>query len=249
MNTDNNNPLILQTSGHTFTATVNRPDSMNAVNFALMDRLEQVLDQLENSAEVRLFVLTGSHKSFISGGDLREFHQLKKADEAQTMTKRMIRILARIENLSCWTLAALNGSAYGGGWEIAAAFDFRVARRSVKIGFTQGKFYLPPGWGGTARLIELVGKQRALYWLAAQKVLHAENALQSGFLDDLFEDHSYDEELGKTVLHLTRNDRTFIEYLKKRAPFSRTEQEIEQFSRFWESHEHDKRVDAFLNRK
>lgn len=247
--TTENNVLITDRSGETLTATVNRPGSRNAVNFALMESLEKILDQLEEDPEIRLFVLTGSRESFISGGDLREFHQLKKADEAKSMTLRMLGILERIRNLPCWTLAALSGDAYGGGWEIAACFDFRIARSGIRIGFTQGKFYLPPGWGGVSSLIHLVGKQKALYWLASQKVIGTDEALQAGFLDDLFDDRSYLEELEKTIQNLTRNDRPFIEYLKNSSKFDHPEREIEPFSRFWESKEHNERVDRFLNRK
>lgn len=129
-------------------ATIRRPDAMNAINFELMDRLEALLDQLEQEDDTRLFVLTGSKNSFISGGDLKEFHQIKDAEGAKRMTLRMIHLLERIENLPFWSLAALNGDVYGGGWEMMLSFDFRVARDPIKIGFTQGKFYLPPGWGG-----------------------------------------------------------------------------------------------------
>ncbi|REL39248.1 enoyl-CoA hydratase/isomerase family protein [Rhodohalobacter sp. SW132] len=241
--------LNIERNKYVIKASVNRPDALNAVNFELMDRLEQLLDELENNREVRLFILTGTGSSFISGGDLREFHQLKKADEAKRMTSRVINILKRIEQLPFWTLAAINGYAYGGGWEIASYFDFRVVSRDAKIGFTQGKFYLPPGWGGVSVLSKLVPKSRALYWLASQKVITAEEAVESGFADELFESESFDESLEKLSSKLTLNDRTFIEYLKRSPEMKDASEEIEPFSRFWESEEHQKRVDAFLKRK
>lgn len=229
-------------------AEIDRPKAMNAVNFQLMNELESLLDKLEGNSEIRLFILTGSGKSFISGGDLREFHSLKKADEARVMTKRMMTILNRIENLPCWTLAAINGYAYGGGWETALAFDFRVAVSSAKIGFTQGKFYLPPGWGGIKRLSDLLGKERALFHIAAQSVLSADKALEIGFLQDVFNDSEFDDMLQKLSGRLTLNDRTFIEYLKRARTFADEEEEVEPFSTFWESEEHLKRVDRFLKK-
>ncbi|MEX0660427.1 MAG: enoyl-CoA hydratase/isomerase family protein [Balneolaceae bacterium] len=241
--------LTVKRTKHIITATVNRPEARNAVNFDLMERLEKLLDELEADKEVRLFVLTGSGDSFISGGDLREFHQLKKADEAKQMTSRMIEILDRIENLPCWTLAAVNGYAYGGGWETLLVFDFRVAKQSAKIGFTQGKFYLPPGWGGISRLTKTVGRDAALYWLASQKVIRADEALRSGLIQDIFKDESYQKDVDALSERLVLNDRAFIEYVKSSQSHNDIADEIEPFSRFWESDEHLKRVDAFLSRK
>jgi enoyl-CoA hydratase/carnithine racemase len=242
-------PLQITHSDQVVTATVNRPKAMNAVNFELMDRLEELIDQLSNDSQTRLLILTGSDDSFISGGDLREFHQLKTADEARQMTRRMLQLLDRIRQLPFWTMAVLNGATYGGGWEIAATFDFRVAKRGINIGFTQGKFYLPPGWGGVVSLTRLVPKQKALYWLANQCVISAEKAHQAGFVDDLIDEDSYSDSLSEIIRNLTRNDRSFIEYLKKSANFDDPSHEVEPFSKFWESQEHQNRVQAFLDRK
>lgn len=242
-------PLHVEHTDHVVTAAVNRPEARNAVNFELMDKLEELVVRLSKNKKVRLFILTGTEKSFISGGDLREFHQLKSADAAKKMTRRMLHLLDQVRDLPFWTMAALNGDAYGGGWEIAAAFDFRIAKRSINIGFTQGKFYLPPGWGGVTSLTKLVPKQKALYWLAAQCVISADEAYQSGFVDDLLEKDTYPASLQSIVDRLTRNDRPFIEYLKKSAHFDSPDHEIEPFSTFWESREHQDRVQAFLERK
>lgn len=230
------------------TATIRRPDAMNAINFELMDRLEALLDQLESDDEVRLFVLTGSENNFISGGDLKEFHQIKDADGAKRMTLRMIRLLERFENLPFWTLAALNGDVYGGGWEMMLFFDFCVAKDDIKIGFTQGKFYLPPAWGGITKLSKIVGREQALYWLASNRVISAEAALKQGLIQDVFESDLFESKLEDLTKELTRNDRTFIDYIKRRDLKSPSD-EVDPFSYFWESEEHLQRVDRFLKRK
>lgn len=221
---------------------------MNAINFEVMDALETLLDELEQDDELRLFILSGSGNSFISGGDLREFHQMKDAEGAKKMTRRMMNILERIEQLPCWTLAAVNGPAYGGGWETTLAFDFRIAVSTATFGFTQGKFYLPPGWGGTTKLTKTVGRNLALYWLASQKVINAETALKSGLLQDVFKEDEYDQKLAQLKRTLIKNDRKFIEYTKRK-DLKKAEDEIEPFNTFWESEEHLKRVDEFLSRK
>lgn len=236
-----NDPFVI-------TAAIDRPEARNAINFDVMEKLENLLTEIENNPELRLFILTGGGDSFISGGDLREFHQIKDAEGAKKMTRRMIRILDRIKNLTCWTLAALNGHTYGGGWELSLAFDFRVASSSAKIGFTQGKFYLPPGWGGITSLTRVVGKSQAQYWLASQKVVTAAEAFKSGFLQDIFDEKEYGARLQDLKRSLTLNDRAFIEYVK-RSDIRSAEDEIDPFSSFWESELHQRRVDDFLNRK
>lgn len=240
--------LIIQKETFITEAAINRPEAMNAINFEVMDKLESLLDELEKDDELRLFVLTGSDNSFISGGDLREFHQIKDAEGAKEMTRRMIAILERIEQLPCWTLAAINGPAYGGGWETILAFDFRIAISTASFGFTQGKFYLPPGWGGISKLTEIVGRNQALYWLASQKVIDAPRALETGLIQDVFDSNEYEEKLTRLKKALILNDRTFIEYIKRR-DLHKSENEIEPFSAFWESVEHLKRVDEFWKRK
>ncbi|MDX1641247.1 MAG: enoyl-CoA hydratase/isomerase family protein [Balneolaceae bacterium] len=240
--------LIIQREPFITKAAISRPEAMNAINFEVMDALESLLDELENDDELRLFILTGAGESFISGGDLREFHQIKDAEGAKEMTQRMMSILERIQQLPCWTLAAVNGTAYGGGWETMLAFDFRIAISTASFGFTQGKFYLPPGWGGITKLTRTVGRNQALYWLASQKVIDAETALKSGLIQDVFEPDEYEQKLTRLKKALTKNDRTFIEYIKRK-DLKKTEDEIEPFSTFWESEEHLKRVDEFLNRK
>lgn len=229
-------------------ATIRRPDAMNAINFELMDRLEALLDQLEQEDDTRLFVLTGSKNSFISGGDLKEFHQIKDAEGAKRMTLRMIHLLERIENLPFWSLAALNGDVYGGGWEMMLSFDFRVARDPIKIGFTQGKFYLPPGWGGITKLSKVVGREQALYWLASNRVITSEAALKHGLIQEVFESDQYERKLGELTKELTRNDRSYIDYVKRK-DLKTPSDEVDPFSHFWESDEHLKRVERFLNRK
>lgn len=229
------------------TATINRPDAMNAINFEVMSRLENLLDDLESDDDCRLFILTGTGNSFIAGGDLREFHSITSADEAVAMSKRMISILNRIQQLNCWTLAAINGHTYGGGWEIMLRFNFRVATKSARFGFTQGKFYLPPGWGGISALFDTVGRSNGLYWLASQSVINSQKALQSGLVQEVFVDEEYQAKLDKLIEKLVLNDRQFIEHCKR--PNPDLDSNIEPFGRFWEDEEHIKRVEQFLNRK
>jgi len=235
-------------------ATLNRPQSRNAVNFEVMDSLEETLDQLEADTSIRAFVLSGTGDHFISGGDLREFHTLKTAEEAKPMAQRMLSIYKRLEKLPCWTIACINGAAYGGGWETMLAFDFRIAAQEAVFGFTQGKFYLPPGWGGLTRLVEKVGRSTALRWLAEAAVINTDTALNHGLIDRTAPGENLHKETWSWAEQLSHNDRDFIHTLKKgsleitEARWKAIESELDDFAHFWEDERHHQRVEKFLNR-
>lgn len=248
--------LKVERKNHICQATVNRPESHNAINFTVMDELENLLDELESNQDIRCFILTGSgNETFISGGDLREFHTIKTAEEAKSMARRMLSILTRIEKLPCWTIASINGAAYGGGCEMMLAFDFRIGSPQSTYGFTQGKFYLPPGWGGLTRLVEKVGRSTALQWLAEAKNVDAETALEHRLIDRIAEDSRLQEETWEWALEMTKNDRPFIKNLKQgamrltKARWKAINAELESFGEFWESDLHQQRVGKFLKRK
>jgi len=247
--------LKVEQKNHLCLATINRPDARNAINFAVMEQLEDLLDDLESNKKIRCFILTGAgNDSFISGGDLREFHTLKTAREAKPMAKRMLSILSRIEKLPCWTIAAVNAPAYGGGCEMMLAFDFRIAASRATFGLTQAKFYLPPGWGGLTRLVERVGRSKALEWLAEAKVIDAEAALEHGLINRIAE-HQLLTEARDWAKELTKNDRAFIGNLKRgamrltEARWKAIDAELDSFAQFWESERHEERVEKFLNRR
>lgn len=248
--------LKVEQKNHVCKATVNRPKSHNAINFAVMDELDKLLDDLEEDQEIRCFILTGSgDETFISGGDLREFHTIKTAEKAKSMARRMLSILTRIEKLPCWTIASINGAAYGGGYEMMLAYDFRIGSRQSTYGFTQGKFYLPPGWGGLTRLVERVGRSTALRWLAEAKNVDAETALKHKLIDRMAEEGQLEKETWNWARQITKNDRSFIRSIKRgamrltKARWKAINEELEPFGEFWESDLHQQRVEKFLNRK
>src|SRR5699024_9833813 len=137
--------------------------------------------------------------------------------------------------------------AYGGGCEMMLAFDFRIASSKATFGFTQGKFYLPPGWGGLTRLVECVGRSTALQWLAEAKIIDAKTALNHQLINRIAAPGKLDDEALEWAQQITRNDRAFIKNLKQGAMrFSRArrkaiEAELEPFAECWESELHHRR--------
>ena len=241
---------------HGLWATINRPEVKNAINFEVIDQLEEIVHEIESDESIRSFVLSGTgNESFISGGDLKEFHTLKTAEEAKPMARRMLNIYQRLEQLPCWTIACINGAAYGGGCETMLAFDFRIASNHATFGLTQGRFYLPPGWGGLTRLVERVGRSTALKWLAEAAVIDAEEALKNKLVDRVVAKDELDSKTLKWAEQLSKNDRQYIDTLKKgalrltEARWKAIEAELEPFSKFWEDKRHQNRVQKFLDKK
>lgn len=237
-------------------ATINRPKTHNAINFRLMRKLETLLTELERDHKTRCLIIRGAGKeTFISGGDLRQFHTLKSADEAKTMARPMLEILARIEKLPCWTIASINGSAYGGGCEMMLAFDFRIASPEATFGFTQANFYLPPGWGGLTRLVERVGRSTALRWLGKAEIVRSREALDHKLIDRIAEPGQLQEETRAWAEELIQNDRTFIRNLKEgairiaQARWKAIEAELDSFAQCWEDERHHQKVETFLEGK
>lgn len=248
-------PARIQHKGSLLRLTIDRPDARNAIDFEVMDSLESAVEQLYDDESIRAFILTGVGDFFISGGDLRKFHQIKDAESAREMAGRIHVILDKLENAPCWTVSLVNGDAYGGGWEMMLACDFSVASEKALIGFTQGKFYLPPGWGGLTRLVEKVGRSKALVWLAEAAVIDARTAFDCGLIEHCFSHDNLEEQTSRWLARITQNDRMFIHNLKKNAlNFSKhrresIRRELEPFSHFWVHEEHEKRVTKFLERE
>lgn len=247
--------IVEKPQQHIMWIKINRPDARNALDFEVMDELERLTDKVQKDNAIRVLILSGTgNESFISGGDLKKFHSIKDQKTAAEMSRRMQQILIKVEELPCWTVAYINGDAYGGGVETMLAFDFRLAKSSARFGFTQGRFNLVPGWGGLTRIVEKAGRAKALQWLGRTEIIDAGEAFKYNLIEMILHSNEPEEELLLWCERLTRNDRRFIRSLKEgafRAAQDRKmalEAEIEPFSKLWADMEHEVRVERFLNR-
>lgn len=236
-----------------FYCTINRPNTLNAINLDVMDELEQILNHVENSS-VSLFELgTNETGYFASGGDLKEFSTLISVDDGHKMAKRMSALLNRIEALSCLTIASVFGKAFGGGFELALAFDLVYGNPKTLLGFTQAKFGLIPGWNGMYRLIKRVGYSKALHLLSSTALVKTKEAQDFGLIDAIFET---EQEYESHIKHLLSLPLEFILSLKKSAKLYDTllvekakEEELSLFAQTWGSENHHELVHRFLNKK
>lgn len=165
---------------------LNRPAVHNAINEEAMDRLEEILDELEKRAEIVSVILTGSGEAtFCAGGDLRYFRTLRTREQALRMSRRMQAILERFYHGRRVCIAAVNGQAYGGGCEILTACHFRIAVPDAQFSFRQAANGVITGWGGGVRLFRLLGRSRALRLLTTSETIDTATAVQMGLVDQV----------------------------------------------------------------
>ncbi len=175
--------LLTSSDNNILTITINRPDKLNALNKIVLEELNKVLDKVYTDPEIKSVIITGSGpKAFVAGADISEFGGLSKA-EAMALAKRGQDTFARIENSPKPIVAAVNGFALGGGCELAMSCHFRVASENAKFGQPEVNLGLIPGYGGTQRLVQLIGKGKAMELLMSAHMIEANEAKQLGLVN------------------------------------------------------------------
>ncbi|MES2882104.1 MAG: enoyl-CoA hydratase-related protein [Bacteroidota bacterium] len=175
--------LVTTISNGILTVTINRPDKLNAINRQVMDELDLVTNEIDTNPEIKAAIITGAgERAFIAGADISEFIGLN-GGEGMDVARKGQQIFFKIENCSKPIVAAVNGFALGGGCELAMACHFRVASENAKFGQPEVNLGLIPGYGGTQRLVQLVGKGRALELLMTGNMIDAKTALQYGLVN------------------------------------------------------------------
>jgi len=164
-------------------AIFNRPQKLNAFNEVVLGELSDILDAAEKDRSVRCIIMTGEgDKAFSAGADLDAFLRMTPV-EAEEFSKRGRIMLAKVEESSKPVIAAINGYALGGGLEVALACDFRVAAEHAELGTPEITLGLIPGWGGTQRLVRIIGQARAKELVMLGNRLKAEEALKIGLVN------------------------------------------------------------------
>lgn len=248
--------LIERTEDGVVWLTINRPEKRNAIDFDVMDYFKRTIDEVAANKNDKVLVITGSsNQAFCSGGDLSVFHNLYTKEEAYTMLAKMGDILYSLLTLPKPTVALLNGTAIGGGCEIASACDFRVASENAQFGFVQGKLAITTGWGGGTMLLEKLPLEKAMTLLMTAKRFSVQQGLKLGFIHHVFASENLKEQCRDWLTDFIQQPSSVLEAYK-RAIIRKWEstnirerifEEIEQCSILWESEEHHDAVKSFLN--
>lgn len=179
--------ILLNKENKIAVITINRPESLNALNAKTISELSSALEELNADAECRVIILTGSgEKSFVAGADIKEFSDFGQ-DRAEELSRNgHLSLFNKIENMTKPVIAAVNGFALGGGLELAMACHIRYASENAKLGLPEVTLGLIPGYGGTQRLPKLVGKGIANEMIFSAKMIPAHRAKEIGLVNEVY---------------------------------------------------------------
>lgn len=179
--------IILENDGKVSLITINRPQSLNALNAKTISELSSVLDEITKDDNVRSVIITGSgEKSFVAGADIKEFSDFGSAAAEELARNGQNILFNKIENLNKPVIAAVKGFALGGGLELAMSCHIRYASENAKLGLPEVTLGLIPGYGGTQRLPKLVGKGLANELIFSAKMISAQRAKEIGLVNEVF---------------------------------------------------------------
>jgi len=175
--------LLAETSDGICLITVNRPDKMNALNREVLEELNAAIDEVYHNAAIKSAIITGAGpKAFIAGADIGEFVGLD-VEEAKKLAKQGQGLFDKIENCPKPVIAAVNGFALGGGCELALSCHFIYASENAKFGQPEVNLGLIPGYGGTQRLTQVIGRNRSMELLMSGNMITAKEAEQYGMVN------------------------------------------------------------------
>lgn len=169
------------------TVTINRPNSLNALNERFFGEMAAVMEDVYNNAEIRAVILTGmGEKAFAAGADIKEFMNYN-VEQGKHLSRNGHEVLNSIEQCPKPVIAAVNGFALGGGCELSMACHLRIASPNAIFGQPEVNLGVTPGYAGTQRLIQLIGKGRAMQYLMTAKNIKADAALEMGLVNQIVE--------------------------------------------------------------
>jgi enoyl-CoA hydratase len=236
--------------------TINRTEKRNAINYNVMQGLSEAIKRSSESDILALVITGKGDLAFCSGGDLSVFHLLQTREEAYPMLSKVAGILYDLLTLPIPTVALINGTTIGGGCELAAACDFRLARNGIKAGFVQGKQAITTGWGGGSILAEKLQAARAMKLLMEAELQTAEFFKEAGFFDELYSGDSFqaldtflEQILSRDLRVLQSYKRLWIRKWEVALLRERIDEEVSNCASLWESDAHHEHVKNFMQKK
>lgn len=180
--------VLIEEKEHLAIVTINRPSKLNALNKQTIEELHTAFKSLDENLNIKVIVLTGSgEKAFVAGADIKEFSDFSVEEGTELARKGQAILFDFVQNLGTPVIAAVNGFALGGGLELAMASHFRVASTNAKMGLPEVSLGVIPGYGGTQRLSQLVGKGKAMEMIMTAGMISANEAKEWGLVNYVVE--------------------------------------------------------------
>ena len=178
------NNILLEKNNALAKIIINRPKKLNALNKQTITELSHAFKVLEEDSAIKVIILTGSgEKAFVAGADISEFAHFSVNEGGSLARKGQEMLFDFVENLSTPVIAAINGFALGGGLELAMSCHFRIASNNAKMGLPEVSLGVIPGYGGTQRLPQLVGKGKAMELIMTAAMISADEAKNCGLVN------------------------------------------------------------------
>jgi len=248
--------ILIDKEATTAIVTINRPNKLNALNKETIGELHDAFKKLQKDNDVKAIILTGSgEKAFVAGADISEFSDFNEKEGKRLAEKGQKQLFDYVEGLTTPVIAAVNGFALGGGLELAMACHFRVASDNARMGLPEVSLGLIPGYGGTQRLPQLVGKGRALEMIMTAGMISAEQAHAYGLVNYVTKQEELVPLCHKIISKITNNSSVAISHAIKavNAGFKNTvngyEQEIEAFGTCFGTDDFTEGTTAFLEKR
>lgn len=252
----NYNNILVTKKDKIAVLTVNRPTKLNALNIETINELHQAFSNLEADNQTRVIIITGSGtKAFVAGADIAEFANFNEKQGAELSRQGHYLLFDLIQNLNKPVIAAVNGFALGGGLELAMAAHFRVASENAKMGLPEVSLGVIPGYGGTQRLPQLIGKGKALELILTANMLVADEAKNWGLVNEVVPQDDLLNYCEKLALKIAGNSSTAIAAAIQsvNANFDKNkngfEVEIENFGKAFGTHDFKEGTTAFLEKR
>ena len=179
--------ISLERRGKVGIVTINRPDKLNALDIEMLEALDAICAEIEKDRGINAVVIAGEGKAFSAGGDIKAWSAMSASTFGYEWVRFGHRVFARLTELRVPVVAALNGHALGGGLELAACADIRIAEPHAKIGLPETGIGMTPGWSGTQRLVQRFGGQLVRRMALGGEIFTAEQALPLGLVDQVSE--------------------------------------------------------------
>ena len=213
------NNIQINIENNIATLTLNRPANLNAMNREMMDEIVEGISKININDEVKVCLITGAGKAFMAGADIKEYGS-QTSQEFQAFQKTGQKIYDSIENADKPWIAAVNGFALGGGFEIALACDIILASENAKMGLPEVFLSLIPGGGGTQRLIQKIGINRVKEILFFGNQYDAKTLFDWGIVNEVYQNDEFSNNVIDFAEKLARRPSKSIKYLKKLANLS-----------------------------
>jgi len=198
--------ILTETNDGLATIIIDRPSKLNALNSDTIQELHEAFKIADEDKNIKVIIITGSgDKAFVAGADISEFADFSVSEGENLASKGQALLFDFVANLSTPVIAAVNGFALGGGLELALAAHFRVASENAKMGLPEVSLGVIPGYGGTQRLPQLIGKGRAMEMIMTAGMINAQQALDWGLVNHVVSSEELLDTVEKIASKIMRN--------------------------------------------